>query len=112
MVDAETHPPGIGCHVIDAIRRDLAELLVDEVVHSDEVRTTRRTIIAAAVFEVADQFLFLRINRYHWLSCRLKSQNLAVNMLELAIAVRMTAALFGLAIGVTRIAKSDQHLAD
>jgi hypothetical protein len=36
VVNAETHPSDIHCHIIDAIRRDLTEFLVDEVAYSDQ----------------------------------------------------------------------------
>src|SRR6202051_175495 len=94
MVDAEAHPAGIGCHVIDAIWRHLAEVVVDEVMDVDRVGTTRGAVIAAAVLVLADGLLLLGINRNDRLASRLKRRDLSVDVLELPVAIGMVAPSF------------------
>src|SRR6202043_577596 len=67
MVDADTHPPGICGQIIDAIGHRSAEFLDYKVVHPDLFRTPLRPILAAIAAEIADQFLFLGVDRNHWL---------------------------------------------
>src|SRR5471030_1665038 len=98
MVDAKTNPAGIGCHVIDAVGRYLAEGLVDEVVRLHQIGTALGSVIAATVLVLADEFLLLHIDRNDRLAGCLKRRDLAVDVLELAVAVRVVAALLGLAI--------------
>jgi hypothetical protein len=62
MVDPDAHPAGVRRQVIDAIRRHLAEFLVDKVMHFKLVGAARGAVVTAAVLVFADQFLFLRIN--------------------------------------------------
>ena len=59
--DAETDPASIGAHIVHAVRHDLAQLLVDKIMRVDAMRIALGPIIAAAVLEVADQLLLLRI---------------------------------------------------
>src|SRR5471030_1537553 len=103
MVDAKTHPTGIGCHVIDAVGRYLAEGLVEEVVRLHQIGTAFGAVIAAAVLVLADEFLLLRIDRNDRLASCLKRRDLAVDVLELAVAVGMVATLRGLAIDLAGI---------
>ena len=62
MVDPDAHPAGVGRQVVDAVRRHLAEFLVDKVMHFDLIGTARGAVVTAAVLVFADQFLFLRVN--------------------------------------------------
>src|SRR5476649_2316814 len=103
VVDAKTNPAGIGCHVIDAIGRHLAKGLVDEVMHVDRIGTSRGAVIAAAILVLADQFLLFGVNRNDRLASRLNRRDLAVDVLELPVAVGVAAALFGLAIDLAGI---------
>jgi hypothetical protein len=66
--------------------------------HVDCVGTPRGAVIAAAVLVLADEFLLLGVNRNDRLAGRLKRRDLAVDVLELPVAVGVVAALFGLAI--------------
>ena len=79
--------------------------------HVDRVGTPRDAVIAAAVLVLADQFLLLGVNRNDRLASRLKRCDLAVDVLELPVAVGVAAALFGLAIDLARIPEGPQHLA-
>src|SRR5208282_1225493 len=59
--DAEADPTRISGNIVNAIGRDLAELLVLEVVHFHAFGFTLRPPVAAGVAVIADQFL---CNRY------------------------------------------------
>jgi hypothetical protein len=65
-----------------------------------------------AILEIADQFLLLGINEDGGLSCRKCDLHTLVDVGELCIAIRVVAALAGLAIGLQTIAKRTQQLAD
>ena len=60
--DPDAHPPCIGANVVHAIRHDLAELLVLEVVHLHAPRIAFRAIVGATVLVVADQLFLLGID--------------------------------------------------
>ena len=60
--DADADEASVGRHVVDAVRHDLAQVLVLEVVHGDAQRIALRPIVGAAVPEVADQLFLLRID--------------------------------------------------
>src|SRR5208283_5361982 len=57
IVDANAHTAGVGGDVIHAIRYDLAEFGVDEVMHLYRVGTAFRPVVAASVLEVPDELL-------------------------------------------------------
>ena len=69
------------------------------------------TIISAAVLEVADQFLLLRVHRDDRLLPDLRGDNFRVDVFELGIAVGMVRSFIGLAIGLAREAELHQFLA-
>ena len=52
----------MGCEIIDAIRHGAAEFLDQEIVHAHFLPITLLAPVAASVLEIADQFLFLRID--------------------------------------------------
>ena len=87
MVDPDADPARVRGDVVDAVRRDLAEFLVDEVMHFHLIGAAGGAVVAAAVLVLADQLHFLRINGDHRLAGRLKSNDFAVDMLELPVTV-------------------------
>ena len=87
--DADADPSSIGRDVVDAIGRDLAELLVLEVVHFHAPRITLRPPIAAGVAVVADQFLLLGVDGDDGLTSGLGRHNFGVDILELGVPVGM-----------------------
>ena len=91
--DPDADAAGVGADVIDAVGHHLAELLVLEVVHLDATWIALRPIVAAAILEVADQLLLLRVDRDDRLPCRLRRDDLRVDMLELRVAVGMASSL-------------------
>ena len=85
--DAEADPSRISGNVIDAVGRDLAKLLVLEVVHFHAFGITLRQPVAAGVAVIADQFLFLRIDGNDALASRLSHKHFGVDVFELGIAI-------------------------
>src|SRR5262245_48391575 len=53
--DPDADEAGVGGHIVYAIRHDLAEFLVLEVVHVHTPRIAFRTVIGSDILEVADQ---------------------------------------------------------
>ena len=62
VIDADADPADICADVIDSIRSDFAEFLVDEVMNLDLVGTTFWAIVAARVLVRADGLLFLGVD--------------------------------------------------
>ena len=112
VVDANTYATGVGRDVVHAIRDGFSKFLVDEIVHVDVDRTTFRAIVAAAVLERAYQFLFLRIDGNHRLTSRLRGDSCRVDVLELRVAVRMIAAIQGLAVYLPPVVQLRQQFRD
>src|SRR5262245_48285467 len=108
--DAEADEAGVGSDVVDAIGHHLAQRLVLEVVHVDADRLALGAVVGAAVPEVADQLLLLRIHGDDGLPCSLCRDYLGVDVRELRIAVRMPGAFIGLAVVLPREAELRQFL--
>jgi len=98
VVDTDAHPPGIRRKIIDAIRHRSAELLDQKVVHPDFFRIALRTILAAVIAEVPDQFLLLGVDRDHRLLFGQSRGHLGVDVGELRIPIGMAVAFLGLAV--------------
>ena len=71
----------------------LAQLRVEEVVDADLLGVALGLPLPAAVLEVADQFLLLGVHRDDRLAPPLERSDLAVDVLELGVAVGVRAAL-------------------
>ena len=89
VVDADAHPPGVRRKIIDAIRHRSAEPLDQKVVYPDFFRIALRTILAAIVAEVPDQFLLLGVDRDHRLLVGQSRGHLGVDVGELRIPIGM-----------------------
>src|SRR6202045_1214286 len=117
MVNADTHPTGIGGEVVDPVRYRAAELLDQEVMDPDFFRVALGAIFASVVAEIADPFLFLGIDGDHRLLFGQRRGHLGVDLAELRIPVGVAVALRGLAVAlqtVTRLVEQvgDQSAAD
>ena len=93
----------VGADVVDPVGDDFAQFLVLEIVGVDLDRPTLRAIVAAAVLELTEQLLLLRVDRYHRLIVGLKLLDLGVDIFELSVAIGMFAAFLGLAVGMAAI---------
>jgi hypothetical protein len=98
--DPDADEAGVGGHIVHAIRHDLAELLVLEVVYVHPLGIAFRAIIGSAILEVADQFLLLRVDGDDRLMLSLRRNGFRVDVFELGIAVGMMRAFIRLAIGL------------
>jgi hypothetical protein len=105
VIDADVDPADIRADVIDSIRSDFAEFLVDEVVNPDFVGTTFWAVVAARVLVGADRLLFLRVDRDRGLTDGLKGLNLRVDEFELSVPVDMLAAFQTLAVDLATVAE-------
>src|SRR5580704_6783204 len=97
MIDAHADPSLVAHGVVDAVRDDLAETLVDEVVHADGLRLAFALPLTPAVLEVAHELLFLGVHGYDGLSALHERLRGAVDVLELRVAIRRLPSLPGLA---------------
>src|SRR5262249_22346673 len=79
--DPDADEAGVGGHIVYAIRHDLAEFLVLEVVHVHTPRIAFRTVIGSDILEVADQLLLLRIDGDDWLLSGLRCHDLSGGIL-------------------------------
>src|SRR3984893_16226850 len=57
VINADTHPTGIGGEVVDPVGHRAAELLDQEVMHTDFLRVALGAIFAPVVAEIADQLV-------------------------------------------------------
>jgi hypothetical protein len=78
--------------------------------HPDFYRLPLRPPHLAAVFEVAHQFLLLRIHRNHWLPETDILFNFRVDMFELRVAVRVPVPLFRLPVALQAVVQFMQQL--
>src|SRR5271166_1489707 len=78
VIDSEADIAEVGADVVDPVRDDLAQLLVLEIVSVDLDRFALRPIVATAVLEFAQQFLLLRVDRYHGFAGRLNASTFAL----------------------------------
>src|SRR5260370_17532441 len=71
----------------------------------DLFRIALRTILAAWVAEIPDQFLFLGVDRDHRLLFRQSRGHLGVDMAKLRIPVGVAIALFGFSVALQAVAR-------
>ncbi len=103
MVDADIDPALVPRHIVDAIRDGLAQLWIDEVVGANLLWLTLRAPFSAAILEIADQLLLLRIHRDHRLASSLELFRAGVDELELRIAIGMRFALQSLLVALQAV---------
>jgi len=89
VIDSDAHPAGIPRQVVHPVRNGLPLLRQDEVVHPHALGLALRTPFSPCVFEVADQFLLLRVHGNNGLGRRLVPPGLPTDVLELRIPVRV-----------------------
>ena len=89
MIHPYTHPSIVGREVVHTIGHALTEVLVDKILAADLHRVSLGMPLPPRILEIPDQFLFLRVDRYHRLPTFLKRLDLLVDMLKLRIAVGM-----------------------
>jgi hypothetical protein len=97
MVHADADPTEVGADVVDAIGDGLAQLLIDEVIHANLRRMPRGMPLTTGMLAVSEEFLLLGIDRDDRLAPALKILYPGVEMLEWRVAIRVMAALAGLA---------------
>jgi hypothetical protein len=112
MVDPEVHPTRVGGQIVDAIRHRPAQLLDQEVVHSDLLRIACRAIVAPAVLDVANQFLLFGIDRDGRLMLGQRRAYCGADLRELRMAVPVAVACAGLAIALQAVAHAIEQMAD
>ena len=88
MVNTDTDPALVLGDIVDTVRDRLAELLVHEVIYTNLLGLALRSPFPTAVFEVADQLLFLGVHRDHRLAALLEQSHRGVDVLELGVAIR------------------------
>src|SRR5438552_16200794 len=112
MVDADTHPSGIRGQVIDPVGHRATEFLDQEVMDPDLFGVALGAIFAPVVAEIADQFLFLGVDRDHRLLFGQRRGHLSVDVAELRIAVRVAVALRGFAVGLQTVTRLTEQVGD
>src|ERR1700736_1098268 len=112
MVNADTHPTGIGGEVVDPVRHRAAELLDQEVMDPDFFRVALGAIFASVVAKIADQFLFLGIDGDYRLLFGQRRGHLGVDVAELRIPVGVAVALRGLAVALQTVTRLIEQVGD
>src|SRR3984893_11174703 len=105
-------PTRIGCQVVDPVRHRAAELLDQEVMDADFFRVALGAIFARVVAEIADQFLFLGVDRDHRLLFGQRRGHLGVDVAELRIPVGVAVALRGFAVALQTVTRLIEQVGD
>jgi hypothetical protein len=90
MVNADTHPADIPCHVVHPVGDCLAQLGDEKIVHTDSLRLPLGTPRSPCILEVSDKFLLLRVDGDGRAFPAELSLDLAVDVLELRVTVRVS----------------------
>ena len=112
VIDADAHPTRVFSDVVDAVGRSPTKLRDDEIVHAHFFWLVLGTIFSTRVLEIADEFLFLGVDRNRWLSRGDGRLHLFVDVAKLRVAVGMVPSLQSLAIAlkaVSHIAQQTGH---
>ena len=80
VIDPNADPTLIGCDIVDAVGRDLAELRINEIIDANFLRLSFWLPFPATVLEIADQFLLLGVDRNHRITSRLVLRRPASDM--------------------------------
>src|SRR4029450_4736571 len=102
----------IGCDIVDAVGRDLAEVRINEIIDANFLRLSFWLPFLATVLEIADQFLLLGVDGNHRITSRLVLRRPASDLGELGVPVRMVAAFPGLAGRLETVAKVGEKVTD
>jgi hypothetical protein len=102
MAGADVDPAGVPRHVVDAVRGDLAEIGIGEVVGVDPHRLALGRPLAPRVLELPDDLLLFRVHAGHRVSTDLMTLNLIIDVPELCIPVRVLRALQDLDVALQR----------
>ena len=102
-IDPDIDPSLVGGNVIDAVRRHLTQALDLEVMDAHRLGISLAPQLAAAVLEVADQFLLLGVDGNRRITGGDRRLTGGVDVLELGISVGVVGSLAGLAISLTAI---------
>src|SRR5439155_6411648 len=97
--------------VIDAVGDRLAELLVLEVVHTDQLGLALGPPLPPGVLEIPDQLLLFGVDRDHRLTRGNRRLRRRADVLKLRVAVAVRGALTGLEVGLQAIAQQASSLA-
>ena len=103
VVGAHAHPALIVGEVVNAVGVGSPEFWNDKVVHAHRLRMAFQMPLAAAVFEVSDEFLFLRVNGDDGLAFGLGQEDALVDVFELGVAIGMGKAFAGFDIGLQAV---------
>src|SRR6202022_2743319 len=83
-----------------------------EVMHTDFLRVALGAIFASVVAKIADQFLFLGVDRDHRLLFGQRRGHLGVDLAELRIPVGVAVALRGLAVALQTVTRLVEQVGD
>jgi len=100
VIEADADPSLVGGDIVNPVRNRLAVGCDPEVVHAHFFGLALGSQLPAGVPEVANQLLFLGIDRDRRLAGPPEAAHAGVDMLELGIAVGMLTALAGLGVGL------------
>lgn len=110
VIDPHRHPTGILRRIVDAIGNRFALVFDHEVMHSDDLRTSFRPPRLSGILEIAHKLFLFAVHRNHRLASLLKSFRSLLDIAELAVPVRMTAAFLGFTIALQGVALFAQEV--
>src|SRR5487761_38310 len=112
VIDADTDPTFVTGQVVNPVGNGLAQFLVGKVMNVHLLRPALGLPFRTGILEFSDQFFLFRVHRDDRLLTFLKRPHLAVDGLELSIAIRVRRALARLAVGLQAVAALLQQPCD
>jgi hypothetical protein len=110
VIDPHAHPALVPREIVDPPGDRSPQLLVFEIIHADLFGSPLRLPFLARILEIPDQFLLLRVHRYHRSALSLEGTHLAVDLRELRVPIGMGTAFPSLAIALEAVAQIVQQV--
>ena len=103
MIDPHAHPAIVPCQVVHPLGDAKAQFLVTEIMGAHSFWATLWSPFPPGLLEIPEKFLLFGVHRDYGLATTLELLDLAIDVLELGIAIRMLLALAGLAVALEAV---------
>ncbi len=110
MIDSHADPTAVGCQVIDPVRNGAPQLRLRKVMDFHPFRLSLRPPFTPAILEFAYQLFLLCVDGDHRVGCRKILLSLAIDVLKLSVAIRMTCSFQRLAVALKAISQNVEEV--
>ena len=112
VVDAHTDPPAIARKIIDAVGDRPTQFRIDKIVDQDFLGISLWPLFPPTILEDPHQLLFLRVDGDDRIALPQEETDSTVDMLELAISIRVLRPLKSLAVCLETVAQLVEQFTD